>query len=255
MSNPVGRYYELAKRQEWRADDLPWHDLPPIPVTSGAPARVARRRDLWRSVITQQLQADLLAVAMAGQLLELARHPEARLYYTTMLQDEARHVECWARLAGEVGGTGVRDPHLDRLAHFQLGLETLEEKIFGMQVWFERIIIPRFRLIARATSGTVLAELCNRLTVDDGIHHSSGVAYERMLLNGAPKATKQALAKGLDFILPAFVDHLLWRPPERAWLGNAMESRDRARARAEIEAGFRVASSIGVDVSAVRMPL
>jgi hypothetical protein len=255
VSAAVGRYYDLAKRQEWRADELPWNDLPPIPETSGAPEQRARGRDLWRSVITQQLQADLLAVAMAGQLLELARHPEARLYYTTMVQDEARHVECWVRLAREVGGTSVRDPYLDKLAHFQLNLDTLEEKVFGMQVWFERIIIPRFRLIARATGGTVLAELCNRLTIDDGIHHSSGVAYERVLLKEAPTAMKQTLARGLDFILPVFVEHLLWRPPERAWLGASMENRDRVRARAEIEEGFRIASSLGVDVGEVRMPL
>lgn len=250
----VRRYYELAKHHEWQVRDLPWDDLPPIPETTGSPRKRARRRDLWRSVITQQLQADLLAVAMAAQLLEFARHPDAQLYYTTMVQDEARHVECWLRLAGAVGGTGVRDPYLDRMAHFQLNLETLEEKVFGMQVWFERMIIPRFRLIAGATRGTVLADLCNRLMVDDGIHHASGVTYERVLLEGAPRRTRQKLARGLDFILPAFVEHLLWRPPERAWLGNAMESRDRARARAEIEQGLRIAAGLGVDVSEVRIP-
>jgi hypothetical protein len=248
------RYYELAKHQEWRVEDLPWNELPPIPETKGSPQRRQRRRDLWRSVITQQLQADLLAVAMTNQLLVLARHPEAALYYSTMVQDEARHVESWLRLAEAVGGTGVRDPHLDKLAHFQLNLETLEEKVFGMQVWFERIIIPRFRMIARAVPGTVLEDLCNRLTVDDGIHHSSGVTYERVLLTGAPRETKQKLARGLDFILPTFIDHLLWRPPERAWLGSAMEGRDRDRARAEIEHGLRIAASLGVDVTEVRVP-
>jgi hypothetical protein len=248
------RYYELAKHQEWHAEHLPWNELPPIPETKGSAQRRQRRRDLWRSVITQQLQADLLAVAMTVQLLELAQHPEAGLYYSTMVQDEARHVESWLRLAGAVGGTGMRDPYLDKLAHFQLNLETLEEKVFGMQVWFERIIIPRFRVIARAARGTVLEDLCNRLTVDDGIHHSAGVAYERVLLAMAPRKTKQKLARGLDFILPVFIEHLLWRPPERAWLGTAMESRDRVRARAEIEQGLRIAASLGVDVTEVRVP-
>ena len=205
-------------------------------------------------MITQQLQADLLAVSMASQLLRLARHDDATLYYSTMVQDEARHVECWLRLADAAGGTGARDPYLDKLAHFQLNLETLEEKVFGMQVWFERIIISRFRLIARSAPGTVLGDLCDRLAVDDGIHHSSGVAYERVLLEGASRKTRQKLARGLDFILPVFIEHLLWRPPERAWLGAAMESRDRLRARGEIEQGLRIASSLGVDVRGVRIP-
>jgi hypothetical protein len=251
----VLRYYELAKQQEWRSDDLPWQELPPIPDTGGSPERRARRRSVWRSVITQQLQADLLAVEMAGQLLALAPHPEAKLYYSTMVQDEGRHVEAWLRLADAVGGTSDRDPHLDRLADFQLSLESIEEKVFGMQVIFERLVIPRFRLIARSARGTVLADLCARLTVDDGIHHGAGVAYERLLLASAPRRTRQKLAAGLDYILPLLVEHLLWRPPERAGIGSAMSTSDRARARADIEQSIRVTASLGIDVRDITIPL
>src|SRR4051794_1632452 len=60
----VFRYYELAKRAEWQVKALPWGDLPPIPEYRGSDQKLARRRDLWRSVITQQLQADELAVEM-----------------------------------------------------------------------------------------------------------------------------------------------------------------------------------------------
>jgi hypothetical protein len=251
----VLRFYELAKQQEWQADDLSWTELPPIPETGGSPERRARRRSLWRSVITQQLQADLFAVEMAGQLLALAPHPEAKLYYSSMVQDEGRHVEAWLRLAEAAGGTSDRDPHLDRLAEFQLNLESIEEKVFGMQVIFERLVIPRFRVIARSARGTVLADLCSRLTVDDGIHHGAGVAYERLLLDSAPSRTRQKLAKGLNQILPVLVDHLLWRPPERARIGSAMSDRDRVRARADIEQSIRIAASLGIDVSDIHIPL
>ena len=176
----VLRYYELAKKAEWQVRDLPWGDIPPIPETRGSAQKQARRRDLWRSVIMQQLQADMFAVEMAGQLFSLAPHFEAKLYYTTMVQDEARHTEAWLKLADESGGLAERDPYLDQLAAMFLDLDTLEEKVFLMQVFFERLIIPRFRMIARATPGTVHADLCNRLTDDDGIHHRSGVAYERV---------------------------------------------------------------------------
>ena len=67
----VFRYYTLAKRAEWQVRDLPWNELPPIPESKGSPERQARRRDIWRSVITQQLQADELAVEMATQLFAL----------------------------------------------------------------------------------------------------------------------------------------------------------------------------------------
>ena len=152
----VLRYYELAKRAEWQVRDLPWNERPPIPEYKGSPQKLARRRDLWRSVIMQQLQADMFAVEMSSQLLNAAPHPEARLYYSTMVQDEARHTEAWLKLAHEAGGEAERDPHLDKLAAMFLALDTLEEKVFLMQVFFERLIIPRFRMIAAASPGTVL---------------------------------------------------------------------------------------------------
>jgi hypothetical protein len=252
----VFRYYELAKKQEWQVRDLPWEDLPPIPEPrpSLSAEKKARRQGVWRSVITQQLQADSLAVEMAAQLLELAPHHEAKLYYSTMAQDEARHVEAWLRLAEAAGGTSERDPYLDELAHFQLNLDSLEEKVFCMQVFFERFIIPRFRLIARSSPGTVLEDLCNRLTVDDGIHHGAGVAYERVLLERASKRTKEKLVRDGNRLLPIFVKHILWRPSERAWIGRMMLNRDRERVRAEIEEGVRMASSLGLDVRDVEIP-
>src|SRR3954462_2343756 len=112
----VLRFYELAKRAEWQVRDLPWGDIPPIPeTTKGTPEKRERRRDIWRSVITQQYQADELAVEMASQLLAAAPHHEAKLYYSTMVQDEARHVEAWLKLTEEAGGTAERDPYLEKL--------------------------------------------------------------------------------------------------------------------------------------------
>ena len=130
------RYYELAKRAEWQVRDLPWNDAPPIPEYTGAPQKVARRTDMWRSVVTQQLQADELAVEMATQLFRMAPDPEAKLYYTTMVQDESRHTEAWLKLVAAAGGPGERDPYLDQLARSTLDADTLEEKVVNMQVFY-----------------------------------------------------------------------------------------------------------------------
>ena len=69
----VLRFYELAKRAEWQVRDLPWGEIPPIPETKGAPQKVARRRDMWRSVITQQLQADEFAGRPVVPFAEVTR--------------------------------------------------------------------------------------------------------------------------------------------------------------------------------------
>src|SRR5438093_6102475 len=108
----VLRSYNLAKRQEWLVRDVPWGQISPVPQGKGSPQRQARRRDVWRSVVMQQLQADVLACEMASQLLNAAPDPEARLYYATMVQDEARHTEAWLKLIAQVGGEGELDPYL-----------------------------------------------------------------------------------------------------------------------------------------------
>src|SRR5919112_2523449 len=159
----------------------------------------------------QQLQADMFAVEMAGQLLGAAPHVE------------------------EAGGEAERDPYLDELASMFLALDTLEEKVFLMQVFFERLIIPRFRMIAAASPGTVLENLCNRLTIDDGIHHSAGMAYERVLLEDTSKRERQQLVKVANRMLPIFVDHALWRPQARASIAGLMRGRDIQMLRDDIE--------------------
>src|SRR6187399_3607110 len=251
----VLRFYDLAKRQEWQVKDLPWGEIPPIPEGKGSPVRQARRKDMWRSVLTQQLQADMLACEMSSQLLNIAPDAEAKLYYSTMVQDESRHTEAWLKLINDVGGIAERDPYLDELAHMTLEADTLEEKVFQMQVFYERLIISRFRLIARASRGTVLEDLCNRLTTDDGIHHGAGMAYEKVLLHGADTKTKRALVDAANRLLPTFVQHALWRPKERAFIGSAMRSRDIEKLKEDIEIGVRLAQSLGLDVSDVELPI
>ena len=237
----VYRYYELAKRAEWQVRDLPWSDLPPIPEYKGSPQKLARRRDLWRSVVTQQLFA-------------IAPDHEAKLYYTTMVQDESRHTEAWLKLIHEAGGMAERDPYLDRLAHMTLDADTLEEKVFLMQVFYERLIIPRFRMIARSSRGTVLEDLCNRLAIDDGIHHGAGMAYERVLLEGAGRRVQTQLIEAANRMLPLFAQHALWRPKAREFVGSLMRETDIRMLKEDLEQGVRLARSLGIDVSSVELP-
>ena len=250
----VYRYYELAKRAEWQVRDLPWGEIPPIPEYSGSPQKLARRRDLWRSVITQQLQADELAVEMATQLFAIAPDHEAKLYYTTMVQDESRHTEAWLKLIAESGGMAERDPHLDQLAHMTLDADSLEEKVFLMQVFYERLIIPRFRMIARSSRGTILEDLCNRLTIDDGIHHGAGMAYERVLLEGAGRGVQTKLVEAANRMLPLFTQHALWRPKAREFIGALMRETDIRMLKEDLEQGVKLAMSLGIDVSNIELP-
>ncbi len=249
----VLRFYHLAKHQEWQVDDVPWGEIPFVPEGKGAPERQTRRRDIWRSVIMQQLQADVFACEMAAQLLSAAPDPEAT---PLLLDDGAGRVAPHRGVAaadrpGRRGG-GARPVPRPARAHVPRG-GLLEEKVFLMQVFFERLIIPRFRLIAKSSRGTVLEDLCNRLAIDDGIHHGAGMAYERVLLQSAGKKVRARLVEAANTMLPVFAQHVLWRPKAREVIGTLMESRDRERLREELNHGVRLANSLGLDVSDVRL--
>ena len=224
------------------------------PRIPGLAAEAGAAPDLWRSVVTQQLQADELAVEMAAQLFAIAPDHEAKLYYTTMVQDESRHTEAWLKLIHEAGGMAERDPYLDQLAHMTLDADTLEEKVFLMQVFYERLIIPRFRMIARSSRGTVLEDLCNRLAIDDGIHHGAGMAYERVLLEGAGRRVQTQLVDAANRLLPLFAQHALWRPKAREFIGALMRETDIRMLKDDLENGVRLARSLGLDVSGVELP-
>ncbi|HEY1350729.1 MAG TPA: ferritin-like domain-containing protein [Ktedonobacteraceae bacterium] len=242
------RFYTLAKRQAWKVEQLSWGQLPPVPEGKGSGEKRARRLEIWRSVVTQQLQADTLASLLSSQLLAAAPDLPGRLYYTTMVQDEGRHAEAWIRLSMEVGGVSEPNPHLRRLGELTMNADTIEEKVWFFQVIFEGLVIDRFRQIAAAAPQTVLAELCNRLTIDDGIHHGAGVSYEQHLLQHTSGRAKRAIERLSREMWPLYTEHLLWRPNARSWASSAMHARDLAVLKETLHQSQKLAHKVGLNV-------
>ena len=203
---------------------------------------------MWRSVVTQQLQADMIAVQCSTQLLRDAPDYSAKLYYTTMTQDEARHLEAWLRLSNEIGGVCEPDPHLEKLGQLAMNAATLEEQVWLFQCAFEGLVIPRFRQIAAAAPGTVLAEICRKLQIDDGIHHGSGLCYERMLLENTTQKVKRDIEKISAMMWPLYVEHLMWRPRERAWASSILRSRDAQMVAQQQDDVTAMAAQFGIDL-------
>jgi hypothetical protein len=254
-SEGMRRYYSLAKKQAWDIKTLPWDGAPPVPEGSNAsPEKKARRHSMWRSVVTQQFQADIIAVQCATQLFAAAPDWEAQLYYTTMINDESRHCEAWMRLSDEIGGTCEWDPYLEKLGNLAVNLDNLEEKIWLFQCAFEGMVIPRFHQIAAAAPNTVLAEVCTRLAIDDGIHHGSGVTYEKLLLERITPRQKREIARVSKEMWPLYIQHLTWRPRERAWASAALRSRDYALLKQQRDDIVRMGAGFGMDIE-FDMPL
>jgi len=75
-----------------------------------------------------------------------------------------------------------------------------------------------------------------------------------VLLRDASPKTKRRLVDAANRLLPTFVEHALWRPRERAFIGGAMRSLDVQRLREDLEIGVKLAQSLGLDVSDVQLP-
>jgi hypothetical protein len=245
------RYYQLAKKQAWDVRTLSWGQIAPVPEGIGSEIKKARRHAMWRSVVTQQLQADMIAVQCSLQLLRDAADYDAKLYYTTMTQDEARHTEAWLTLSNMIGGVCEPDPFLHKLGELTMNVDTIEEKIWLFQVAFEGLVIPRFHQISRAAPDTILAEICMKLSIDDGIHHASGVCYERQLLESAPYKTKRSIERVTKEMWPLFVQHLMWRPRERAWASTALRERDLALVQSQKNEVLKMAREYDMDLDLI----
>ncbi len=216
------QFYRAARKGAWDVDDLGWDRLSPAPN-----AEKERWNAVWSSVVQQQLQADRFAIEAATNLLLQVEEKEAVLYYSTMVQDEARHVEGWTRLRHMLLPTDDHDPYLGEMGEMLLDADTLEERVIAFQVVFEGVAIQAFKDIAAATERTVLGEMSTRLIRDDSIHHNSGVAYAQYLMKDASDALKRHIDASLKRYVPLYFEHVTYRPHARQWMSRYMVDHDK----------------------------
>ncbi|HCR52810.1 MAG TPA: hypothetical protein PLL64_09325 [Rhodothermales bacterium] len=224
-SDPLGRleqFYHAAKKGEWSIKDLPWENADPVPRVESE-----RWRIVWASVVAQQLQADIIAVEAASNLLVDVTEFEARMYYSTMVSDEARHCEAWTKLAHMLDPVEAHNPYLAEMGDIFREEKGLENRVLAFQVCFEGAAIYAFKEISAAAHQTILGDMATRLIRDDSIHHNSGVAYAAYLLSKVSESQKKDLHKTLKRYAPLYVESTLWKPKARQWVARFTAQRDR----------------------------
>jgi hypothetical protein len=237
------QFYHAAKKRTWEVKGLGWDDYPPVPRVESE-----RWRLLWSSVVRQQLQADLIAVEASTQLLLAVPEHEARMYYSTMVQDEGKHVEGWTQLVHMLDDVDAENPYLRELGEMILDAKLIEQKVVGFQVVFEGAVIPAFKDIAVTAQKTVLGEMASRLVRDDSIHHHSGVAYAHYLLDNAPLSLRREITQTAQQYLPVYLESVRWRPPVRRWLDRFMKERDEINERQNREFIGRALNSLNIPI-------
>jgi len=217
----LNRLYENAKRDQWNSSErLDWSiDVDPeseilpdlgigiygTPIWEGLDQR--QRERLRHEALSWQLcqflhgeQGALLATA---QIVDSVPWFEAKMYGSTQVMDEARHVEVYRRFVQEkLGNEYPVNPSLKSLLDQILTDSRWDMKFLGMQIIVEGLALAAFGTIRDTTTNPLLRELTAGVMEDESRHVAFGVLSLREYCQNLPE--KDRLERE-DFVYEACV--------------------------------------------------
>jgi hypothetical protein len=217
----LSRLYENAKRDQWNASSrLDWsidvdpeRGLVPDAVIAIYGTEIWQRLDakqierLRHEAITWQLcqflhgeQGALLATA---QIVNSVPWYEAKMYGSTQVMDEARHVEVYRRFILEkLGNEYPVNPELKKLLDQILTDSRWDMKFLGMQIIVEGLALAAFGTLRDAATNTLLHDLTAYVMEDESRHVAFGVLSLREYCQNLPQKDKDERE---DFVYEACV--------------------------------------------------
>jgi thioester reductase-like protein len=188
------RLYEKAKQRQWDASRrLDWsQDVDPenpealpdetVPIfaspvwqrlTPRERTEVRRHHQGWQ--LSQFLAGEQGALLCAGRIVAEAPDAAARLYCSTQVMDEARHVEVFSRLLHQkVGVSYAPSPSLTRLLDDVLHDRRWDVTCLGMQVLVEGMGLAAFSLVRDHSTHPLIAAAHAYVCEDEARHVSFG---------------------------------------------------------------------------------
>ena len=205
------RLYEKAKTGQWNGStDLDWSTSVDIEKTitadqaligSGidpslyANTPLAKWNDKeWlefgiesrRWTLSQFLHGEQGALICTAKIVETVPWYDAKLYASTQVVDEARHVEVFARYLNEkMGGMYPVNAHLKMLLDDIIKDSRWDMTYLGMQIMIEGLALAAFGYLHELTGEPLLKKLLRYVMSDEARHVAFGVlslkeAYEDM---------------------------------------------------------------------------
>jgi P-aminobenzoate N-oxygenase AurF len=220
---PLRKLYEKAKTGQWNATtDLPWDtevDVERMIATDQAvigsgidpSIYVDTPMEHWDEeqwlrfgvesrnwLLSQFLHGEQGALICTAKIVETVPWYDAKLYASTQVLDEARHVEVFARYLDEkLGGKYPINSHLRLLLDDVVGDSRWDMTYLGMQVMVEGLALAAFGFLHQITSEPLLKQLLRYVMSDEARHVAFGVlslreVYEQM--SDAELAERQEFA-------------------------------------------------------------
>ena len=195
------RLYEKAKVGQWNGTtDLPWETSVDVEATIAAdqaaigagidPAQyagtpLAKWGDKeWiefgiegrRWSLSQFLHGEQGALLCTAKITETVPWYDAKLYASTQVVDEARHVEVFARYLDEKLGGGYQvNAHLRMLLDDIIQDSRWDMTYLGMQVMVEGLALAAFGFMHQLTGEPLLKQLLRYVMSDEARHVAFGV--------------------------------------------------------------------------------
>jgi hypothetical protein len=152
----------------------------------------------WR--LSQFLHGEQGALMVAAPLVNSVPELDAKLYASTQVVDEGRHVEVFERYVRKLHKIYPVDPLLKSLIDEILSTDMWELKLLGMQLLIEGLAIAAFNLMAKQTGDPTLASVLDYVLQDEGRHVNFGYFALRRSIPRLPVAKREYLE---DFALRA----------------------------------------------------
>jgi hypothetical protein len=140
----------------------------------------------WR--LSQFLHGEQGALLVASQLVNPVPELDGKLYASTQVVDEGRHVEVFERYTKKLHKIYPVDPLLKSLIDEILVSQSWELKLLGMQMLIEGLAIAAFNLMHKQTGDPTLRDVLDYVLQDEGRHVNFGYfALRRTLPTMAPE--------------------------------------------------------------------
>jgi hypothetical protein len=183
--------YETAKKNQWNGSTaIDWtrpigKEGPVLNVqvafagtnffsrlTAEEQKEVEIRVSAWR--LSQFLHGEQGALVVCGQLVNSIPELDAKLYASTQVVDEGRHVEVFERYVKKLHKIYPVDPLLKAVLDEILATNMWELKLLGMQMIVEGLAIAAFNVMRRQTGDPTLGSLLDYVLQDEGRHVNFG---------------------------------------------------------------------------------
>jgi hypothetical protein len=215
LSRPALRkLYEKAKVGQWNATtDLDWSiEVDPEQVVAGDQVALAAGIDPnlyddtvighWGArewldygvqnrkwTLSQFLHGEQGALLCTAKITETVPWYDAKLYASTQVVDEARHVEVFARYLDEKMGGGYQvNAHLKMLLDDIIADSRWDMTYLGMQVMVEGLALAAFGFMHQMTEEPLLKKLLRYVMSDEARHVAFGVLSLKEVYEGMTDA-------------------------------------------------------------------